>query len=289
MEYETFGSPDHPPLLLIIGLGGQMIEWPDDFCRMLAEADLYVIRFDNRDAGLSTSIEGYGPGKIDSEYTAAMRGDSYTPPYTLSDMAADTVGLMDGLGLESAHLCGSSMGGMIAQTAALEFPARVRSLISIMSHNGGLDRLADIPDEEARQHLFTPAPSDREGWIDFYVEGSRLMNGRYEFDEEECRRLAGRLYDRAYKPEGVARQLLAIMASPDRTEGLRELDAPTLVIHGGADPLIPAEAGRETAAAVPGADLLIMDDLGHSLPRPAWSEMAGAIAGHVKKAESMRG
>jgi pimeloyl-ACP methyl ester carboxylesterase len=278
MAYERFGDPEAPPVLLIMGLGTQMLGWPDGFCSALVARGLQVIRFDNRDVGLSTHLRDAPPADVG----AAMAGDTSSAAYTLSDMAADTVGLLDALGLESAHIVGASMGGMIAQTIAIEHPDRVRSLTSIMSTTG--DPSVGQPTQEAVGALLSPPASSRQEAIErtlavFGVIGSP----GFELDETELRARAALSYDRADDPRGVARQLLAILASGDRTAGLRSVTAPTLVLHGAADPLVDASGGQATAQAVPDSELVLIDGMGHDLPRALWPEITEWIANLVNR------
>lgn len=261
--YEVFGEPGGRPVVLIMGLGAQMISWPEEFIGLLVESGHRVVRFDNRDVGLST------------HFTPAD-GDAPAPSYLLDDMADDTAGLMDVLGWESAHVVGASMGGMIAQALAIRHPARVRTLTSIMSTPGPRVGRAT---EEAMAALTAPAPQDRDGAIARAIENARVIGSPgYEMDVERITRLAGEAYDRAFDPAGTARQFIAIRRSADRTEGLRGLSVPALVIHGEDDPLVTLEGGTATADAIPGAKLLTFPGMGHDLPRPLWPVIAEAIA-----------
>ena len=286
IEYETFGNPSSPPILLVIGLGAQLIYWDEVFCRRLSDAGLYVIRFDNRDSGLSTKIDEAGIPDMMDVIGKLMAGQKITPPYTIEDMAADAVGLLDALKIERAHICGMSMGGMIAQSMAIYYPRRVLSLISVYS-TAGNPRLPP-PKPEVMQLLLTPPPQDREGFVQFNLDLFRALTGpRFGLDEQWVRDLINREYDRDFCPEGAARQLVAILSQSDRRAALKGVTAPTLVIHGDADPLVPLEAGKETAEAVPGAELIVMQGMGHDLPHgEAWTRIAEHIIAHTKKADA---
>ena len=283
IAYERFGNLDAPPVLLVMGLGMQMIGWSDGFCSSLAAHELHVIRFDNRDVGLSTHLRAAPAPDV----MAALAGDASSASYTLSDMASDTVGLLDVLGLDSAHLVGASMGGMIAQTIAIELPGRVRSLTSIMSTTGA--RTVGQSTREALGALLTPPASSRRGAMDRAVAIFRAIGSPgFEFDEAEVRERAGLAYERADDPLGVARQLLAVIASGDRTAGLRSVRAPALVLHGAADPLVDVSGGRATAEAIRGSELVVFDGMGHDLPRALWAGIAAKIAALVDRAEAAR-
>jgi len=286
IEYDTFGDRAAPPLLLIMGLSGQMILWDGGFCRKLAGGGLHVIRFDNRDVGLSSKLGREGGPEIANVLAAALQGDSVEIPYTIEDMSDDAMGLLEGLGLERAHVCGASMGGMIAQTMAIRHPERVLSLISISSTTGNPE-VAPAKQERIDGDVLTPlcVPREREANIEYTVAGMRELSGPgFPFNERGGRRLAAMLYDRCFCPEGAARQLLAVLASGNRRPQLEKLDLPTLVIHGDADPLVPVECGRDTAEAVPGAELLIIEGMGHDLPPGAWPRIQAAILAHTKRA-----
>ena len=281
LAYERFGDPADPPLLLIMGLATQMLGWPADFCAALVERGLHVIRFDNRDIGLSTHIQDAPAPDV----AAAFAGDPSSASYTLWDMADDTAALLDALGLESAHVVGASMGGMIAQTLAISHPSRVRTLTSIMSTTG--DPAVGHASEAAVGVLMAPPARTREEAIERALSGYRVIGSPgYPLDEDALRERAGLSFDRAHDPPGVGRQLVAILASGDRTERLRTLSVPTLVLHGAADPLVAPSGGEATAAAIPGAELVLLDGMGHDLPRPVWPELVERIAAHVARAES---
>lgn len=278
IEYDTIGDHRQPPLLLIMGLGAQMIFWDDDFCREIANRGFHVIRFDNRDCGLSTHFPEMGVPDVVKAVMAALAGEKVEAPYSLGDMAADTVGLLDGLGIASAHVVGASMGGIIAQTIAINHPARVLSMTSIMSTTGNLELPQAKP--EALSVLLTPTPSDRAQFVDHMVQSFRTIGSPgFELDEERFRDRIGRAFDRSYDPAGVARQLVAALADGDRKPRLRSVRTPTVVIHGKEDPLVPVEAGVDTADAIQGARLVVIDGMGHDLPRGAWPQIVEAIAG----------
>jgi pimeloyl-ACP methyl ester carboxylesterase len=284
IAYERFGDPDAPPVLLIMGLGTQMLGWPDGFCDALAARGLHVIRFDNRDVGLSSHVcDAPTP-----DVRAALTGDPSSASYRLSDMAADTVGLLDHLGLDSAHLVGASMGGMIAQTVAIESPDRVRSLTSVMSSTG--DPAVGQATQRALMALLSPPATTREEAIERTVSIVRVIGSpAFELDEADVRWRTGLAYDRSNDPIGVGRQLVAIAASGDRTEALRSVAVPTLVLHGADDPLVDVSGGRATAGAVPGAELVVFDGMGHHLSRELWGEIARHIDELVRRAEDGRG
>ncbi len=283
LAYETFGDPSDPPVLLVMGLATQMLGWPDDFCKGIADRGHFVVRFDNRDIGLSTHLHDAPQPDV----MAAFMGDTSSASYTLSDMARDTVGLLDELGLDSAHFVGASMGGMIAQTVAIEHPQRVRSLTSIMSTTG--DRRVGEATQEATAALLAPPARTRDEAIERTVSTYRIIGSPgYEFDEAALRERAGRSFDRAYDPVGVGRQLVAILASGDRTPRLKELRVPTLVIHGANDALVGVSGGRATAAAIPDAELVVIDGMGHDLPASLWSQITERIAALVERAERDR-
>jgi len=262
LEYEIFGDSNAAPLLLIAGLGAQMVSWDDDFCRLLASRDFRVIRFDNRDAGLSSWMQA---------------------AYTLDDMAADAVGLLETLGIPAAHVVGASMGGFIAQLVALNHPERVLTLTSIMSGPNGHDQVQ--PTAEGTAVLMAPAPESREERIQLGVWAKQKLLGPQDpFDEAYERARIERAVDRAYNPAGFMRQLAGIMAADGRLQRLRLLRIPTLVIHGDADILVPVENGRNVAAAVAGARLVEIEGMGHDVPRRVWDQVADEIAALARQA-----
>jgi len=283
--YDTFGDPSGPPLLLIMGLGCQMIDWHEEFCSQLAARGYWVIRFDNRDVGLSTKLDEADIPDIAALLAALGRGEAVRVPYLIRDMADDAVGLLDALEIESAHVVGLSMGGNIAHTMAIHYPERVSTLTSIMSSTS--DPGLPPPTEEAWELLSDPAPTDRAEYIEYRLQHRQVLSGpKYPVDEALAREHAGRRFDRCLHPAGFARQLAAIIASGSRKEALKSVTAPTLVIHGDADPLVPVECGIDTANSVPGAELLIIEGMGHDWPPSLWSQVIEAIAQHTGRAQS---
>ena len=281
LEYETMESPQDPALLLVMGFTAQMIAWPDGFCSALVDHGFHVIRFDNRDCGLSSRLDGQVPD-LEGAMAAAFTGTPAPPvPYTLSDMAADAVGLLDHLGIDAAHVVGASMGGMIAQTIAIEHPTRTSSLTSIMSMTGEIEFGSPAP--EAAEVLLAVPSEDRDTYIAESVRSAVWGSRRY-FDPEETRVQAARAYDRAFYPEGAGRQLAAIYASGSRADGLARVAVPSLVIHGRDDTLITPPGGTRTAELIPGATLLYVADMGHDLPAPLWPLLTGAIAANARLA-----
>jgi pimeloyl-ACP methyl ester carboxylesterase len=282
LEYETFGDPLDKPLLLIVGLGSQMIHWDEGFIKSLTDRGFYVIIFDNRDTGLSTKCEEAGEPDLMGAIMAVQREESVEAPYSLDDMADDAVGLLDVLGIEKAHICGGSMGGMIAQTIAYRHPSQVLSLTSIMSTTGNPDLPQMTP--ETQQVFYAPVPSERNAIIENSIKvGKYIYGSGFLFDEEKHRALAARVFDRNFYPAGIERQLLAIMAQGNWKEKLSVIKVPTLVIHGREDPLFPFEAGKDTAEAIPGSELMIIDGMGHSLPPETWDQISDAIAKNSAK------
>ncbi|WP_041833924.1 alpha/beta fold hydrolase [Actinoplanes sp. N902-109] len=279
IEYELTGDPADPALLLVMGLGAQLVDWPAPFVEQLAGRGFHVIRFDNRDSGLSTVVDDSGVPDI----PALMGGDRSGAPYLIADLAADTAGLLDALGVQRAHVVGVSLGGMIAQQLTIDFPERVASLCSIMSMPG--DRRVGRPTPQAAAVLGRPPAASREEAIANAVAGSRIIGSPgFPAAEEELLRRATTKYDRAYTPLGTLRQLAAILAAPDRTAALGSVTAPTLVIHGEDDPLIGVSGGRATAAAVPGAELLTIPGMGHDLPAALWPQLVDAITRNATRA-----
>ncbi len=283
VEYETFGHPPDPAVLLVMGFGTQLLGWDAEFCRQLAARGRYVIRYDNRDCGLSTRIDDH-PLDLGDFLVAVTSGDveraSAMAAYSLLDMARDGVGLLDALGIDRAHVVGSSMGGMIAQTMATDVPGRVLSLTSMMSSTGEQEYGQSTP--EARQVLLAGRPADREGHI-AAAERELVWASRRYGDAAQLRALAAASYDRAYYPAGVPRQLAAMILDGSRAESLRLLDVPTLVVHGLDDTLIDPSGGRRTAELVPGSRLLLLEDMGHDRPPALWPALLDAIADHTDR------
>ena len=278
--YETFGEPANPTALLIMGLGTQMIAWQEDFCGELAARGLYVVRFDNRDIGRSTHVPGRPP-----TVAQLLRRSRRAARYTLGDMADDAVGLLSELELAPAHVVGASMGGMIAQTIAARHPEMVRSLVSIMSNTGSIR--SGQPALRVYPVLLRRAPRERDAFVAhmervFAAIGSPALPR----DPQDIRMIASVSYERDHDPAGPGRQLAAIIAAGDRTPELGRITAPTLVIHGSADPLVAPSGGRATARAIPAARLLSIDGMGHDLPRAAWPQLIDAIAEHTLRADA---
>ena len=279
--YDTFGNPGDPALLLVMGFTAQMTLWTERFCQQLADGGRYVIRFDNRDCGLSTHLDGQ---MVDIMAIMALPPDAPMPPvpYTLSTFSDDAFGLLDHLGIGQAHIAGASMGGMIVQTMAIEHPERVLTMTSIMSTTGEPDYLKSAP--EAMAALMAPPPTDRAGFIEASAKNVKVFASPRYHDEARQRLNAAAAYDRAFYPEGAMRQMAAIRASAPRDDGLRELTVPTLVIHGRADTLILPIGGERTAELVPGAALLMLNDMGHDVPEPLWPVIVDAIISHTTHA-----
>jgi pimeloyl-ACP methyl ester carboxylesterase len=281
IAYEGFGEPSDPPVLLVAGLGSQMLTWHEDFCRMIADRGRYVVRYDNRDTGLST---GFGDRPIDvARLVATLTGGDLAGaramlPYTLHDLADDGLGLLTALGMERAHVVGISMGGMIAQLMAIRAPERVLTLSSVMSTTGEREYGRSGP--ESHRVLTGPRPADRQGFIDSAEDQVVWRSKRYP-GREAVRELAARSYDRAHRPAGVSRHLGAALLAESRADGLRALRVPTLVIHGLDDTLIDPSGGRRTAELVPGAELLLIPDMGHDLPPELWPELVDALVAHT--------
>ncbi len=276
--YETFGDPGDPAALLVMGLATQMVGWPDAFCEALASRGFHVIRFDNRDIGRSQKMHGPVP-KIRQLVGRVKKAASYT----LDDMADDGFALLDHLGIERAHIVGVSMGGMIGQLMAARRPERVLSLASMLSNTGAL--WSGQPSPRLYPAMLKPPPRDRDGYINHGVElFHKIGSSGFPRDDDQLREIAARSYDRGLNPAGSLRQLAAIIASGDRTPLLRTITVPTVVIHGTKDKLVPVSGGRATAKAIPGARLVLIDGLGHDLPRDAWPTMLDAIEENAARA-----
>ena len=278
--YETFGDQGKPALLLIMGLGTQMLGWDEAFCRRLADRGYFVIRFDNRDIGRSTWLDHEEVPNIVMLFAKAKIGIKPTVPYTLKDMATDAVGLLDALGITRAHIVGASMGGMIGQEMAVAYPDRLLSFTSIMSSTGS-SKLPG-PTAAASSALTSPPSADEAEFLVNYPHLLKVLrNGEYPEEEAHDRERAAAVWARGYHPAGAARQFAAIVASGNRTKALETITVRTLVIHGKDDPLVPVEAGIATAEAIPNAKLVLVERMGHALPRSTWDTVIDAIASHV--------
>ncbi len=279
LDYDCLGATGDPCILLIMGFSVQKIAWDEAFCQRLADEGFFVVRFDNRDVGRSSKIRG-GPFP---DLAAAFAGDFSSCSYHLEDMADDAAGLLDGLGVDAAHVVGASMGGMVAQALALRHPEKVRSLCSIMSTTG--DPSVGQPSPEAMGVLLTPPPQTRDEAMERAVRVNRVIGSpSYPADQATVQQRAGRAWDRDHDPEGVARQLLAIMAQADRTQALGNLRLPAVVVHGEADPLVDVTGGRATAAAIPDARLVVLPGMGHDLPVGLWPQIVSAIVDNAARA-----
>ncbi|MFC4944213.1 alpha/beta fold hydrolase [Pseudonocardia sp. GCM10023141] len=279
LAYETIGDPERPTVLLIMGLGGYRHYWPDGFCRMLADSGHHVVRFDNRDVGDSTHLADHGPVDI-----AAVLAGRAAPPYSLEDLADDTVGLIEALGLRSAHLVGMSLGGMIAQSVAIGHPDRIGSLTSFASTTN--DPTVGGAQPEAMRALTAAPPTTREGMAEHAVATARVIGSTgFDLDEGWLRDRGRRAFDIGVDPAGLSRQTAAALTARDRTPALRSLRVPTLVVHGAVDPLCDVSGGRATAAAVPDADLMVVDGLGHDLPPGFWPSLVDVVMSIVQRGE----
>jgi pimeloyl-ACP methyl ester carboxylesterase len=283
LEYESHGDPSHEPVLLVMGLGSQLVHWSEDFVDGLVDRGFHAIRFDNRDVGRSTWID---TPELDIMTTlmSAFAGEPVQAPYLLSDLAGDAVGLLDHLGIESAHVVGASMGGMIAQTMAIEHPERVRTLTSIMSTTG--EREYGQPRPEVIPEIMRPATSDRTEAIEVAVRTRRVISSPGHFDEDARRAMETLAHDRGRNPVGTARQLIGIAASGSRAEQLRHLDLPTLVVHGDADPLVTVSGGRRTAELIPAARYVEIEGMGHDIPPAFVPRILDEIASLARSART---
>lgn len=280
IEYDVHGPDDGEPLLLVMGLGGQMIAWPEDFVGLLVEQGFRVVRMDNRDVGLSSKTDA-PPPKLRQIVVALIAPKRAKSSYVLADMAKDAVSLLDHLGIAKAHIVGASMGGMIVQTIAIEHPDHVSSLTSIMSNTG--DRKHGKAKWSVLRKMARLQTKDRSKAIDNGVEGFRLISGPH-FDAGKTRELLAAALARSDDQDGTARQLMAVAASPDRTTGLGKVKVPTLVIHGLLDPLVKPDGGMATARAVPGARLVMYPDMSHDLPLARWPQIVGEIVETAREA-----
>jgi len=280
IEYEIFGKKTNPTIVLIAGNGAQLNFWEPDFCEMLAKDNLQVIRFDNRDAGLSTKFDAAGIPDMEKIYQEAQEGKPIKTAYTLEDMADDVAGLLDALEIKKAHICGASMGGTIAQVFAYRHPLRIYSLISIMSSTGNPNN-PQISPETLAIVTATP-PTGRDAYIDYSLRmWKNIWSKGFPFEEERARRYCEESYDRSYYPQGAIRQNAALVANGDRRQHLSLLTIPTLVIHGTADVLFSVEAGKDTAHTIPEAKLLLIEGMGHDMPVGTWKCIVEAIVSHV--------
>ncbi|MFX1280468.1 MAG: alpha/beta fold hydrolase [Promethearchaeota archaeon] len=275
IEYETIGDLNSKPLLLIAGLGGQLISWTDEICENLATLGFFVIRFDNRDVGLSTKFEDAGVPNFMEINAAYTQGEIPKVPYSSEDMADDAIGLLDALNIDKAHICGASMGGTIAQVLAYRHPSRVLSLTLIMSTTGNPELPQAKP--EIMMQYFAPVPTEREAFIEEMVKRGRFIHGIFPYNETQAKDYWTKQYDRSYYPEGIARQLAAMAVPGNLKPKIKAITVPTLVIHGSEDPLHPIEWGKDIADGIPGAELLILEGMGHSFPREVLPRILDAI------------
>ena len=281
IEYETIGDPISRPILLIAGLGSQLLAWSDEMCEDLANLGFYVIRFDNRDIGLSTKFENAGIPDMMEISAAYARGEIPKIPYTLEDMADDAIGILNALNIEKAHVCGASMGGMIAQIIAYRHPSRVLSLAVIMSTTGNPELPPSKP--EILMQFFAPVPSEREAYIEEMVKRDSLINGTFSYDENRSREYRTTEYDRSFYPDGIVRQLAAMSVPGNIKPFISAIKAPTIVIHGSEDPFNSIEAGKDIATIISGAELLIIDGMGHCFPREIIPRIIEALVVNSKK------
>jgi pimeloyl-ACP methyl ester carboxylesterase len=282
IEYDTFGSESARPLLLVMGLGAQMTRWRPELCGMLADAGHFVIRFDNRDVGLSQKFDDAGVPDMAQIFMRAQSGEPVVAPYTLNDMADDAIGVLDALGIDRAHVCGASMGGMIVQAMAVRHGPRLRSMVSIMSSTGNPDLPSSTP--EASAALLSPAGKTLDEVLDRSVSVNRVIGSpAYQDEPEAIRERARADFERCFYPVGVARQMAAIAACGNRRPHLAGVTTPTLVIHGKDDPLVPLAGGIDTHEAIPGSRLEVFEGMGHDLPEPLWPDIVSLISGHTEQ------
>jgi pimeloyl-ACP methyl ester carboxylesterase len=281
IEYETIGDPVSKPLLLIAGLGSQMLAWSDEMCEILANRGFFVIRFDNRDVGLSTKLEDAGIPDMMEISAAYTRGEIPKVPYTLEDMADDAISVLNALNIDKAHICGASMGGIIAQILAYRHPPRLLSLTVIMSTTGN----PELPPSKSEilMQFFAPVPSEREAYIEEMVKRDSLINGTFPYDEDRSREYRTSEYDRSYYPQGITRQLAAMAVPGNIKPYIAAISAPTVVIHGTEDPFNLIEAGKEIASTIPGAELMLVDGMGHSFPREVIPNIVNALVANSNK------
>ncbi|MFX1281814.1 MAG: alpha/beta fold hydrolase [Promethearchaeota archaeon] len=280
IEYDTIGDPSSKPLLLVMGIEAQMFYWPEELLKTLANQGFYVIIFDNRDVGLSTKFKDADSLNTTEIFTKLIMGENVEIPYTLEDMADDAVGLLDHLNIDKAHICGVSMGGMIVQIIAIRHPTRVLTLTSIMSATGD-PRFHPTP--EFQQEAYKPIPTEREANIEENIKRERLRYGTLPFDEERAREYYTKAYDRSFNPKSAERHMLAVVAAGNIKSRLKSIKVPTLVIHGKEDLLVPKEGGIDVADGVPGAELLLIDGMGHSLPPEVLPQIIDALVANTAK------
>ena len=284
IEFETIGDPNSQPMLLIAGLGSPLLAWSNEICEAFSNRGFLAIRFDNRDVGLSTKFDDLGIPDFAEINASYVRGERPKVPYTLEDMASDAVGVLDALGIDRAHICGASMGGMIAQILAYRHPSRVLSLTVIMSTTGNPELPQGKP--EVMAAFFAPVPTEREAYIEEMVKRDRLIYGTFDFDEDQAREYRAKEYDRGYYPEGAIRQLAAMAVPGNISPEIAAIRTPTIVIHGREDPFYPIEVGKEIASTIPDAKLMIIDGMGHSLPREVLPRILDAIVVNSRKARA---
>jgi pimeloyl-ACP methyl ester carboxylesterase len=276
--FETFGDPERPGLLMVNGLGSQCINYHEDWCRRFVERGFFAIRFDNRDVGLSTTFDDFTPDV--ARVIRTLRNGGRPPTaYTLSDMAGDAVAVLDELGIERAHVMGVSMGGMIAQQLAIDHPERLLTMTSVMSSTGDPDVGGSTP--EAFAVLTRPPATDRASAITRHIDANRVYGSPGHFDADRLAAVAGAAYDRSWHPSGVARQMVAVVVSGSRSDGLRTVTTPSLVIHGDADTLVDISGGRRTAACIPGARFEVLEGMGHDYPPAYWDRWVEMVAEHA--------
>jgi pimeloyl-ACP methyl ester carboxylesterase len=286
LEYDTFGESSSEPVLLISGLGAQMIRWYDEFCVKLANEGFFVIRFDNRDVGLSKKFDKIGKPDLIGAVIAMSKGEKIVSPYTLDDMAMDAVGILDVLKIEKAHIIGASMGGMIAQLVAINHPERVLTLTSIMSTTGNPE--LPPPNKEILIDFLKPLPDDFDDMIDQKLEGRRKLNGKiFPFDDKAERKDLIKTYRRSSYSDGISRQIMAILAATDRRKALSQLEIPSLIIHGTGDLLIPVEGGLDTADSIPNSERLIIKGMGHNIPKILWRRMIKAFKRNTVRSKKL--